>query len=88
MSTIPYTGHKAPRGRLRCDDSTELGRLDYRLRVAVCEGSDLMVDAADMLKVLAKQLAAADNRNKILEAENITLRALANTPALPVKANA
>lgn len=74
MTTLePYAGHRAP-SRLRYED-TPLGRLDYRLRVAVSDCSDLMVDAADMLKVLAKERDAADARVNILEAENIILRA-------------
>ena len=74
MSTVPYAGHKAP-GRLHCNDDTPLGKLDYKLRAAVCDGSDLMVDAADMLQAIAKERDAADKRNKILEAEFTAMRA-------------
>ena len=67
----PYAGHKAP-GRLRCDDSTPLGKLDYRLRLV---GEDLMIDAADMLQVIAKERDAADARVKELEAKLIVTTA-------------
>jgi len=71
MNLQPYTGHKAP-GRLRCDDSTPLGKLDYRLRLV---GDDLMIDAADMLQVIAKERDAADRRVKELESALIVMTA-------------
>ena len=50
--------------------------------------SDILYDAADhireqrlLLAQVTRERDAADARVKILEAENITLRALANTPA-------
>ena len=75
MNLQPYAGHKAPTHLTYPKNPTEVEKLDYRLRLV---GEDLMIDAADMLKVIAKERDAADARVKILEAENIALRALTN----------
>lgn len=76
MNLQPYAGHKAPSRLTYPKNPTEVERLNYRLRVRVCDDGGLMVDAAEMLTAIAKQLAAADARVTELEAELIATRAL------------
>lgn len=74
MNLQPYTGHAAP-GRLKRPGPLPLDTLDYKLRAAVVDDGGLMVDAAEAIHGLRKQLAAADARVKGLEADLIVSNA-------------
>lgn len=74
MNLAPYTGHRAPR-RLARPGPHPLDQLDYRLRAWTEDDSGLMVDAAEAIVDLRKQLAAADARVKGLEADLIVSNA-------------
>ena len=75
MNLQPFTGHASPR-RLKHNGPHPLDSLDYKLRAAVLDDGGLLVDGAEAIADLRKQLAAADARVKGLEAELIANRAL------------
>ena len=74
MNLQPYMGHTYP-GRLKRPGPLPLDTLEYRMRAAVIDDGGLLVDGAEAIADLRKQLAAADARVKGLEADLIVSNA-------------